>query len=169
MDPLTPTQLVTNGPRQTVVTKIIAIMISTLAASVGVLCMGLLASNAQLALSTVPFATSIALVAGAPKSAPATTRSILVGHLSSAVIGVVVVKLLGAGLLPGAFAVGLAVAAMLASKSLHPPAAISPLIICEYNLGPYFIVVPVLLGALLVVLLSRITEILQRRFGCDLV
>jgi CBS-domain-containing membrane protein len=93
----------------------------------------------------------------------------LVGHLSSAIIGVVAVKFLGAGMLPGAFAVGIGVAVMLALKSLHPPAAISPLIICEYNLGPYFIVVPVLIGALLVVLLSRLTEILQRRFGCDLV
>jgi CBS-domain-containing membrane protein len=164
-----PTQLATKGSRPSAATKIIAIMISTLAASIGVLTMSILASNAQIALSIVPFATSIALVAGAPRSAPASSRSILVGHLSSAIIGVVAVKFLGAGMLPGAFAVGIGVAVMLALKSLHPPAAISPLIICEYNLGPYFIVVPVLIGALLVVLLSRLTEILQRRFGCDLV
>lgn len=130
--------------------------------------MGVLASKAQIALSIVPFITSIALVAGAPMSMAATNRSILAGHLLSAIIGLAIVKTLGIGIVPGAFGVGIAVAAMLASKALHPPAAISPLIICEYNLGPYFIVVPVLVGALLVVVLARVTEVLQRRFGRDL-
>lgn len=143
--------------------KIIAIVISMLAAGAGVLIMGMLASKAQITLSLVPFATSIALVAGAPMSAPATTRSILMGHFLSAIIGVIAVKVLGTGLTSGAIAVGIAVAAMLAAKAFHPPVAISPLIICEYNLGPYFLVVPVLIGAVLVVLLSRLTESLQRR------
>lgn len=167
MDPSAQTQRVVKGSRRSTIAKAAAISISTLAAATGVLVMGLLASEADLALSVVPFTTSIALVAGAPMSKPATTRSILIGHCLSAIVGVLVVKLLGAGILPGALAVGVAVAAMLAARAFHPPAAISPLLICQYNLGPYFIFVPVLVGALLVVLLSRFTESLQRRVGYD--
>jgi CBS-domain-containing membrane protein len=125
--------------------------------------MGVLASKAAIALSFVPFTTSIALVAGAPMSAPATTRSILIGHFSSAIVGVLTVKLLGVGNISGAIAVGGAVAVMLIARAFHPPAAISPLIICEYDLGPYFIFMPVLVGACLVVFLARVTEELQRR------
>lgn len=143
--------------------KAVMIIISTMSASVGVLVMSVLASKAELALSFVPFTTSIALVAGTPMSKPATTRSILIGHFSSAIVGVLTVKLLGVGSMSGAIAVGVAVAVMLMARAFHPPAAISPLIICEYNLGPYFIVMPVLVGAVLVVLLARLTSILQRR------
>jgi CBS-domain-containing membrane protein len=70
-------------------------------------------------------------------------------------------------MLAGALAVGLAVAVMLALNSLHPPAAISPLIICQHDFGTYFIVMPVLVGAVLVVLLARITRFLRGRFGAD--
>jgi len=142
------------------------ITIATFSASVGVLVMGMLASTAEIPLSFVPFTTSIALVAGAPMSAPATTRSILIGHLSSAIVGLLTVRLLGVGNISGAIAVGGAVAAMLIARAFHPPAAISPLIICEYDLGPFFIFMPVLVGSCLVVFLARFTEELQRRTNC---
>lgn len=142
--------------------KAVAIMVSMLAATFGVFVMAYLASSARMALSIIPFTTSIALVAGAPTTAPASTRSILVGHVLSAVIGLLTVKIFGVGVIWGAFAVGVSVAAMLAMKSFHPPAAISPLLICEYNLGIDYLFIPVLVGALLVVILSRCSESLQK-------
>jgi CBS-domain-containing membrane protein len=168
VDQSTQTELVATGSRRGAIAKAAIIVISTFSASAGVLIMSTLASKAELALSFVPFTTSIALVAGAPMSKPATTRAILIGHFSSAIVGVLTVRFLGTGNVSGAIAVGIAVAVMLMAQAFHPPAAISPLIICEYNLGPYFIVMPVLFGALLVVLLARFTAELQRRVKSSL-
>jgi CBS-domain-containing membrane protein len=58
----------------------------------------------------------------------------------------------------------MSVAAMLAADAFHPPAAISPLIISQSDYpGLWFMLVPILVGAALLVILSRISEALQRR------
>ena len=144
------------------------VMVATPIAAVGVLMMIALASVANMPLATVPFATSIALVAGAPESPPASSRSIFFGHLLSASIGLSIVAIAGGGALVGSVAVGLSVAAMLAADAFHPPAAITPLIISQSHYpGLRFILVPVLVGAALLVILSRTSEALQRQLDAS--
>ncbi|WMT79124.1 HPP family protein [Bradyrhizobium sp. Ash2021] len=125
-----------------------------------------LASIANVPFATIPFATSVALVAGAPDSRPASNRAIFFGHLLSASVGLSIVAIAGGGALVGSIAVGLSVAAMLAANAFHPPAAISPLIISQGHSELSFLV-PVLVGAVLVIVLSRASEALQCRVSGD--
>src|SRR5882724_10259186 len=83
------------------------IFIATSIAVVGILVMITLASIANVPLATIPFATSVVLVAGAPDSPPASNRAIFLGHLLSASVGLSIVALAGGGALVGSIAVGL--------------------------------------------------------------
>jgi CBS-domain-containing membrane protein len=97
----------------------------------------------------IPFITSIALVMGAPESAPAQPRALIGGHLASALMGFPVLWLFGTGPAAAALATGLAVLAMLRLKVFHPPAAVDAFLVVNLALGPAYLVNPVLLGALL--------------------
>lgn len=100
-------------------------------------------------LAVIPFATSIVLVIALPESKPAQPRALVGGHLVATVIGLIVVKLAGPNAGAAAAAVGLAVAAMFITDTLHPPAGINPLLVVSNDLGWIFLIVPVATGALL--------------------
>ncbi len=63
-------------------------------------------------LFAIPFATSIVTVLGSPKAEPAQPRALVGGHLVSALVGLLVVKLCGPAPWAAAVAVGLAMVAM---------------------------------------------------------
>jgi CBS-domain-containing membrane protein len=100
-------------------------------------------------MAAIPFATSIVLVIGQPHAAPAQPRNLIGGHLISALVGLSVLALTGPGPVAAAFAVGLAVLAMMLTDTLHPPAGINPLLVVAGNLPWSFLVAPVLAGALM--------------------
>jgi CBS-domain-containing membrane protein len=111
--------------------------------------MYLLSLQTEFPLAAIPFATSIVLVTGTPEAPPARPRALVGGHVLSAVVGVFALKLLGPEAWVAALAVGLAMLAMLASDSFHPPAGINPLIIVMNGMSWSYILVPVAAGALL--------------------
>jgi CBS-domain-containing membrane protein len=117
--------------------------------SVAIGLMYLLSLQTEFPLAAIPFATSIVLVTGTPEAPPAQPRALVGGHILSAIIGVLVVKIAGPQAWVAALAVGLAMLAMLATDSFHPPAGINPLIIVMNNMSWGFILVPVAAGALL--------------------
>jgi CBS-domain-containing membrane protein len=133
--------------------------------AIGILSMLLLADLRHISWGIVPFATSIAMVAGAPESLPASTKSIFLGHLLCAIVGFMALYIFGHGHWVGAIAVGLSVAVMLACRVFHPPAAISSLLIPEIQPDISFLIVPVIFGAILVVILARTSELIQRRLS----
>jgi CBS-domain-containing membrane protein len=101
---------------------------------------------------TVPFATSIVLVMGTPEAAPAQPRALIGGHLVATLVGLLVVKLAGSSRWAAALAVGLAIAAMHATGTFHPPAGIDALIVVTYGLSWGFLLAPVATGAILLTL-----------------
>ena len=103
----------------------------------------------QFPLAIIPFATSIVLVMSQPDAAPAQPRALIGGHLVATLVGLVVVKLTGPSPWAAAVAVGLAVAAMMLTGTLHPPAGINPLLVVSGNLSWSYLLMPVLAGALL--------------------
>lgn len=125
------------------------IMIAAGAAGGGVAIAVMELLSAQLAypLASIPFATSIVLVMGSPEAKPAQPRALVGGHLVSALVGLMVVKAVGPGPFAAALAVGLAMAAMHASRTFHPPAGINPLLIVLGDLPWSFFLVPVTAGA----------------------
>lgn len=115
--------------------------------AIGLMC--LFSLQTEFPLAAIPFATSIVLVTGTPDAPPARPRALVGGHVLSAVVGVIAVKICGPAAWVAALAVGLAMLAMLATNSFHPPAGINPLIIVTNGLSWGFILVPVAAGALL--------------------
>ena len=93
--------------------------------------------------------TSIALVIGLPDAAPARPRALVGGHLVSTLVGYGVLLVCGPSPVAAALATGLSVGAMLATRTMHPPAGINPFLIVNDDLGGGFLVGTVLPGALL--------------------
>jgi len=125
----------------------------------GALCIGLmeyLSVRADYPLMAVPFATSIVLVMGTPEAAPAQPRALIGGHLVATLVGLAVVKLAGPAPWAAALAVGLAMAAMHATGTFHPPAGIDALIVVVSGLSWSFLLAPVAAGAVLLALCALV-------------
>lgn len=105
-------------------------------------------------LAVIPFATSIVLVMGTPDAKPAQPRALIGGHLISALVGLMVVKVTGPHGWAAALAVGLAMVAMHETDTFHPPAGINPLLIVLNDLSWRFLVMPVGVGAVLLALFA---------------
>lgn len=123
----------------------------------GALTIGALATanaTAALALLIPPFGASCVLVFGVPQSPFARPRNVIGGHLVSAFMGLCAVALLGAGPLGIAAGVGLAIAAMMLSDTVHPPAGANPIVVALHGAGWPFLLTPVLIGAVAIVLLG---------------
>lgn len=112
----------------------------------------------------IPFATSIVLVLGSPEAAPAQPRALVGGHLLSSLVGLVLLTALGPQPWVGALAVGVAMAAMHATRTFHPPAGIDPLLIVVDNLPWSFLLLPVAAGTLLLAAFAYAWHLLVRRF-----
>ncbi|MGD9923028.1 MAG: HPP family protein [Pseudorhodoplanes sp.] len=125
--------------------------------------MYVLSLQTEFPLAAIPFATSIVLVTGSPEALPARPRALVGGHVLSAVVGVLAVKIAGPQAWVAALAVGLAMLAMLATDSFHPPAGINPLIIVMNSMSWGFVLVPVAAGALLLLAYTFLWTNIVRR------
>ena len=108
-----------------------------------------LADMVSLPYAAVPFVTSIILVLAAPGSPQAQPGNILGGHILSSLAGIVVLLLLGGTGWFAAIAVGLAVGAMVATKTLHPPAGINAFMIVTLHQHWTVLLMPVAAGAVI--------------------
>src|SRR5215470_78457 len=90
-------------------------------------------ASAAYPLMAIPFATSIVLVMGMPRSEPAQPRALIGGHLLATLIGLIVVKVAGPLPWAAALAVAIAMLAMHITRSFHPPAGIDPLVVVANN------------------------------------
>jgi CBS-domain-containing membrane protein len=119
-----------------------------------------LLSDRDLALIIGSFGASAVLLYGAIKSPLAQPRNLLGGHLLSAFIGVACFKLLGANpWFAAAVAVATAIAAMHASRTLHPPGGATALIAVLgseqiHELGFLYVLLPTGLGAVVMLLVA---------------
>jgi len=110
------------------------------------------------------FGASAVLAYGAIRSPLAQPRNLVGGHVLSAVIGVTFFQSMGAWpWLAAAGAVATAIAAMHATKTLHPPGGATALIAVIgsdkiHDLGFLYVVVPVAAGALVMLLVALIVN-----------
>jgi CBS-domain-containing membrane protein len=113
-----------------------------------------LVSPQDVPLVLASFGASAVLIYGAPRSPLAQPRNLIGGHVVSALIGVLCWKLLqGMPWLAGALAVSTAIAAMHASKTLHPPGGATALIAVigseqVHALGFWYVLAPAAVGPL---------------------
>lgn len=112
------------------------------------------------------FGASAVLLFGANDSPLAQPRNLVGGHLVSAGVAAVVVALFGSGPLTMALGVGLAICAMNLTHTTHPPGGATALIGVQGAVGPEFILVPVLAGALILLGTALVTNnlVYHRRY-----
>lgn len=97
------------------------------------------------------FGASCVLAFGMPDSPLAQPRSVIGGHLVATLVALLVLYTLGNSWWAGALAVGLALAAMQQTRTLHAPAGANPLVVLTTGASIDFLVTPVLAGSIVIV------------------
>ncbi|ENM5888832.1 HPP family protein [Vibrio mimicus] len=118
----------------------------------------------NVALLMAPFGATAVLVFGVPDSPLAQPKNVIFGHLITAFVGVFFTQFIGVSPLSLALATGIAVSAMLLTKTTHPPAGANPLLIMLAGQSWTFLVTPVLLGAVLIVLVGKSMQVLHKQW-----
>ncbi|UVL56036.1 HPP family protein [Pseudomonas sp. B21-035] len=98
-----------------------------------------------------PFGASCVLAFGMPDSPLAQPRNIIGGHVIATLVGLAVLHTLGDSWWSAALAVGLALAAMQQTRTLHAPAGANPLVVIASHAPLSFVITPVLAGSLVIV------------------
>lgn len=122
-------------------------------------------TNTDFEMLVGSFGASAVLIYGAPKSPLAQPRNLIGGHIISAIIGVACYKLLGPSCIwiASSLAVATAIAAMHATKTLHPPGGATALIAVIasdkiHNLGFLYAIIPVGAGAFIMLIVALLVN-----------
>ncbi|HEX2842850.1 HPP family protein [Hyphomicrobium sp.] len=105
----------------------------------------------HLALLIPPFGASCVLVFALPGSPLAQPRNVIGGHFVAAAAGLLAYVILGPGVAAAGIGVGLAIAAMIVTRTVHPPAGADPLVVLALQATPMFLLTPVLVGSAIIV------------------
>ncbi|HEY6837259.1 MAG TPA: HPP family protein [Geobacteraceae bacterium] len=104
------------------------------------------------------FGASAVLLFGAAESPLAQPRNLVGGHLVSALVAVAIVAGGGTGPVAIALAVGASIFLMYLTRTVHPPGGATALIGVQGHAGPAFILMPVLFGAMILLLVALFTN-----------
>ena len=102
------------------------------------------------------FGASCVLIFGYPDVPFSQPRNVIAGHVLSSAVGVLFLKVFGPGWWSVAMAAGTAIALMMVTRTVHPPAGSNPVIVFLSQPGWNFILFPTLAGALVLVLVALI-------------
>jgi len=104
----------------------------------------------------VPLGASCGLVMGVPTAPVAQPRNVILGNILSALVGLLVFRIFGQAVWwTLALAIGTAMAAMTATKTFHPPAAVTVLLPLLTKITDFtWVLMPVGLGAAMVVVIG---------------
>jgi CBS-domain-containing membrane protein len=108
------------------------------------------------------FAASSLLAFAYPDSPFSQPRNTVVGHLLGTATGLACLHFLGPDWWSAGLAVGLTIALMKATRTVHPPASSNPLIVFAFKPGWAFLLFPTLTGALLIVVIALFVHNLRR-------
>ncbi len=108
------------------------------------------------------FGASCVLIFGFPDVPFSQPRNVIVGHVLSSLLGLVCLRLFGPHWWAMAVAVGAAVALMMFTRTVHPPAGSNPAIVFLTQPGWGFILYPTLIGALVIVIVALIYNNVSR-------
>ena len=110
-----------------------------------------------------PFGASLVLVMAVHDSPLASPRNVFFGHILSASSGVLMFYFLGESPLAIAAGLALAIALMMLTKTVHPPAGANPIIAILGAKTFEFVIMPVAIGASFIVIFALIYNKLWKR------
>ncbi|MNB67292.1 HPP family protein [compost metagenome] len=109
-----------------------------------------------------PFGASCVLAFGVWDAPLAQPRNIIGGHLISTFIGLLFYHSFGQGVWVTGLAAGTAIAAMMLTRTTHPPAGADPILVIMAGSGWSYLLSPVLLGSIIVVIVALIVNNLYK-------
>lgn len=140
------------------------------AAALGAFCatavIALAAGALEIPLVLGSFGATCVLVFGFPEAPFSQPRNVIAGHVLASLIGLAFLRAFGATWWSMAMAVAAAVAVMLLTRTVHPPAGSNPLIVMLSQPTWTFLLTPTLGGATLIVVVALIVNNLgaKRRY-----
>ena len=143
-------------------------LINALFSSLGAfVCIGFLAylnSSIEGAIWLIPpFGASMVLVMAVYDSPLAKPKNLILGHILSALSGVIIFYLLGNTFVSLGFGVALAVFVMMITNTVHPPAGANPIIAILGAKTFDFVIMPVAIGASFIVIFAWIYNKIWKR------
>ena len=144
--------------------KIINALLSALGALIFISFIAFLDSSFEGMIWLIPpFGASMVLVMAVHESPLAKPKNILLGHILSALSGVIILYLIGDNFLALGIAVALAVFMMIVTDTIHPPAGANPIIVILTGQGISFVLIPVAVGAFMLVVFAYLYNKLLKR------
>ena len=144
--------------------KIINALLSALGALIFISFLAFLDSSFEGMIWLIPpFGASMVLVMAVHESPLAKPKNILLGHILSALSGVIILYLIGDNFLALGIAVALAVFVMIVTDTIHPPAGANPIIVILTGQGISFVLFPVAVGAFMLVVFAYLYNKLLKR------
>ena len=143
-------------------------LINALFSSLGAfVCIGFLAylnSSIEGAIWLIPpFGASMVLVMAVYDSPLAKPKNLILGHILSALSGVIIFYLLGNTFISLGLGVALAVFVMMMTNTVHPPAGANPIIVILTGQSISFVFLPVAVGAIIIVIFAYLYNKLLKR------
>jgi len=143
-------------------------LINALFSSLGAfVCIGFLAylnSSIEGAIWLIPpFGASMVLVMAVYESPLAKPKNLILGHILSALSGVIIFYLLGNTFVSLGLGVALAVFVMMITNTVHPPAGANPIIVILTGQSLNFVFLPVAVGAVIIVVFAYLYNKLLKR------
>ena len=131
-------------------------LINALFSSLGAfVCIGFLAylnSTIEGAIWLIPpFGASMVLVMAVHESPLAKPKNLILGHILSALSGLIIFYFLGNTFISLGLGVALAVFVMMITNTVHPPAGANPIIVILTGQSLSFVFLPVAVGAIIIV------------------
>ncbi len=130
-----------------------------LAAIGGFLAIGAVAGLADLTATPLvlgSFGASCVLVFGYPDVPFSQPRNVVFGHVLSSLVGLLCLTVLGPHWWVAALAAGGAIALMMLTRTVHPPAGSNPVIVFLSHSSWGFLIFPTLVGAIVIALIALI-------------
>lgn len=116
----------------------------------------ILADFLSVALVLGSFGASCVLVFGYPDVPFSQPRNVIAGHFISSLVGLACLTFFGPHWWSVAIAVGTAIALMMLTRTVHPPAGSNPVIVFLTQPSWEFLISPTLIGALILVVVALI-------------
>ena len=132
------------------------IALAWLGGALAIACVASTADWLSLSLLLGSFGASCVLVFGFPDLPFSQPRNLVGGHVLSSLVGLILLHGCGPQWWSLALAVGTAIALMMATRTVHPPAGSNPVIIFLAQPGWDFLLFPTLTGALLLMLVALV-------------
>ena len=144
--------------------KIINALLSALGALIFISFLAFLDSSFEGMIWLIPpFGASMVLVMAVHESLLAKPKNIFLGHILSALSGVIILYLISDNFFALGIAVALAVFVMIVTDTIHPPAGANPIIVILTGQGISFVLFPVAVGAFMLVVFAYLYNKLLKR------